>query len=102
MRSQLGVSEQRLPWGEPKGSLGDTTEGARRRGMEMEKEGAVWGRRELCSSEGPWVGLFPCNPEGKEGTALIAEAEFSVTPKRCKRMAVGTGTPGSQGCLSRA
>lgn len=43
------------------------------------------------------VGLSPCNPivlAGSEVTVLMAEAEFSVTPKRCKIMAARTETPG--------
>lgn len=47
LRSQLSVSKQRLPWGDLKGSLRETTERrARRRGMEkLEKEGGSMGKQ---------------------------------------------------------
>lgn len=69
---------------------------------------AVWGSRESFAAQ---RGLrevhsggegLASSLEGNEGTALMAGAELSITPKRCKMMAVGTHTPGSQGLLSRA
>lgn len=47
LRSQLSVSEQRLPWGHPKGTLGETTErrAGRRGTRSWRRKVTVWGNR---------------------------------------------------------
>lgn len=106
--SQLSVSKQR-------GCPGETSKGASEKPQREEQGGEGW--RSWRRKETAWgsserasllrcvlgrftaerVGLFSCNPVALRAvrfTALMAEAEFSVTPKRCKIMVARTETPG--------